>query len=171
MRTRLLCLALLTASPAIAQTEKVGDWEIKTTKDGFTDTARGIATSPITEGGTMVIKCDKFGPGSLYTVFITRQYLGSGLAPGGGFYTAQYRLDDAPVASMTRLIYNGKVAGLTSDQAGEFLKLLATQKPSRFRARFMSYSSQVVDFDTQVAGIADAIQKTAEICGDTAFSQ
>lgn len=175
-----IAIGLLVAgsSPLAAQSigkspgQKIGNWEIETIKDNFTDNTRGIAHTPIGKDDTIVIKCDAPGPGSLYISFFTSAFLGDdSIGSSYEYHNAKYRLDDQGVSDMPNPFYDSKTATIVGKPVQKFLSLLSTSDPKRFRAQFTTFDSDLVTMDVDTTGIASAIKATAQICGDTDFSE
>lgn len=169
---RLFLLTLVAlGSEASAQekkVEKVGNWEVQTTSDSFTDSVRGVAHTPLGQTGTIVVKCDKPGPGSMYVEFLTPSFLGSDSIARGRYHEAQYRLDDGPPGDLPGLYYDGKSAILLQGKKrANFITEITVNEPKRLRVQFVSYDGSYANVDLDVEGAGTAMKKTAAICSDT----
>lgn len=139
-------------------------WDFKEIVDPMSDAKRGI-TSVDGEGGSIVIKCDTNGAGTLYVQFMSKDYIGEGR---NGQRQMKYRVDGGEVVSVPAY-HNAKSALLFDTKPGSvgaaFLSKLVVAKKVVTDTTDYQYGSHVAIYD--VAGAAEAVKKAAITCGDT----
>lgn len=149
---------LINASPTQAAT--YGAWTVEVQKDPITDTVKAIASLP-GEAGSLIIKCDAPGPGSLYVRFVSNGYLG-GYAGGQRFDALTYRVDeDVPVTSEW-VYYKSIVTAVHEERRAALIQRLKTAK--RFSLRATTFENEVVNASFELSSVAQAISATDEVC-------
>ncbi len=150
--------SLLAAAPARAAA--YGAWTVDVQKDPITDTVKAIASLP-GEAGSLIIKCDAPGPGSLYVRFVSNDYLG-GYAGGQRSDALTYRVDDdAPVTSEW-VYYKSIVPAVHEERRAALIQRLKTAK--RFSLRAITFENEVVNATFELSSIAQAISAADEVC-------
>ena len=134
-----------------------GNWTESVLTDPITDEQRGILRAESGDG-TLVLKCDRQGSGSVYVHLLAKSYL------GGDFDEREmtYRFDTRPPVT------NGwryKDHGAIRMKPMQFILSLRTASKVTFRAE--RYDHLPVDIIIPVNGAAQAVQRVYELCGDT----
>lgn len=153
--------ALAAPAQAADKTVIAGNWWDSSVTDPITDVRRGIVyADSADQKASVVLKCDRSGPGTVYATIITGQYLGEGRSK---YRNLIYRFDDrAPVES--RWGHDSSYAFNFEPEA--FVSAMRGSSKLVVRATAYDYSNVDVIFD--VTGADQAIQRVYEACGDTA---
>lgn len=139
-------------------------WDYQEVTDPMTDVRRGIAIAK-GEGATLVVKCDKSGPGSLYIHIISANYLGEGR---NRYRQVKYRINGGVPTDVTAS-HDGRDA-LVSDltpgtPGGKFLEEIGSG--SKLVLQLMSYDYRLYDSLFDISGAGPVIAKAAAACRDS----
>lgn len=156
-----LVLAVLLQTPPGDVDEKIGEWTYMERVDPITDQRRAIA-GVVTTTGTLGVKCDSPGEGSVYVSYNPGTFLGQSSRRFDG-RAVLYRFDDSPpVTGPWR--YTDSSALLT-DNVGAFTGPLSTSERVVLRATTYRFVEETRTFQT--AGAREAVSRVYAVCGDT----
>lgn len=150
--------------PAVSQPapdrETVGNWSFWERRDPITDKVRAGA-GIVTEDGTLSIKCDEAGAGSVYVSFSGGEYFGSGRSTIDR-RPVLFRLDDKPPVQV--LWRYGDSSALLIDNPGVLTGPLMTASRITIRAMTYRYVDVTRTFDPEGADVV--VPQVYEACGD-----
>lgn len=138
--------------------EKVGNWEITREIDPMTDQVRVRAFNR-SDAGSIGLKCDRHGTGSVYWQFVSETVLNKGRDQAAVRFDAE-----KPTVALWN--YDLRSAFLTSGV--EVARLSSRALAARTMAlRFRSYDNRYLDLKFDLGGAGDVIPAVYRECGDT----
>lgn len=153
--------ALMLCAVDTAHAETIGQWQFEAKTDPITGSGYAVA-AVFQDGNSFGLRCDKQGPGSVYPVFLTRDFFGTGRANGDRTFT--YRFDQDPPQTDGDWRYGDQVALLARD-ADRFNRRLAAA--TKLAVRGVTYRLTQITQVFDVTGAREVVAKVYAACGDT----
>jgi hypothetical protein len=142
---------------------RIGNWKFDRIQDPITDQFSAFAYNK-GQGGTVIIRCDNPGAGSLYMSFVSDKFLG-GVGTDYDRRSLTYRFDgNQPRESMW--IYKDNTAfyhkGIDNEEISDFYNGVSTK--SKLAIRAIAYDSSYIDASFDLTGGDKAVQAVVTAC-------
>ena len=143
--------------------QKLGSWTFSSEADPMSD-HRSSSLEVQNGGKSFSFQCDAPGPGSIYPIFGSDQYLGG---DGGGYGRRKFMLRfDADQPLSPTWVYKGPIAFIPHDHAQALALMKRAVTAQKLAVRAITYESGFVDAEFQLTGSEAALTKLVEACQD-----